>query len=182
MATPRPLRTAALALAALLVATAGPAAEAKIGYIDSARIFQAYKPAQEAQAAFDRQVQTWRAESAEKEKAVSDVRAELRDQGPILSAVRRQEKEEALQRAISEYERFIQDIWGPKGRAAQENERVTAEIVAEIRAAVEKVAGERDLELVLDSAGGFIVYADRSLNLTDFVLTELAERAAGTAR
>uniref|UniRef100_A0A832I3G6 OmpH family outer membrane protein n=1 Tax=Eiseniibacteriota bacterium TaxID=2212470 RepID=A0A832I3G6_UNCEI len=178
----RRIRIAAAALLTVLAAPSGGAAEAKIGYIDSARIFQEYKPAQEAQAAFDRQVQTWRAESAEKERVVSALRAEVRDQGPILSAVRRQEREEALQRAISEYERFVQDIWGPQGRAAQENERVTAEIVAQIRSAVEKVAGERDLDLVLDSAGGLIVYADRSLNLTDYVLAELANRAAGTTR
>jgi outer membrane protein len=172
----------AAGLAVALWAGSAAAAEVKVGYIDSARIFQEYAPAKEAQAAFERQVQTWRAESSEKEKVVSTLRAELRDQGPILSAVRRQEKEEALQRALSEYERFVQDIWGPQGRAAQENERMTAEIVVQIRSAVEKVAGERDLQLVLDSAGGLIVFADRSLNLTDLVLTELANRVAGTSR
>src|SRR5436190_15282590 len=108
-----------------MAAAVGPvsAADLKIGYIDSARIFQEYSDAKEAQARFDRQVQGWRDEAAEKEKQVNALRAEVRDQSPILSALKRQEKEEALQRAISEYERFIQDIWGPQGRAAQENER-----------------------------------------------------------
>ena len=103
------------------------AADVRIGYIDSARIFQEYKDAQEAQQRFDRQVQGWRDEAAEKEKAVKQLRDEVRDQAPILSALKRQEKEEALQRAISDYERFIQEIWGPQGRAAQENERATDE-------------------------------------------------------
>ena len=86
-----------------LGALAGPAAaEIKIGYIDSAKIFQEYKSAQEAQARFDRQVQGWRDEAAEKEKLVNQLRAEVRDQGPILSAMKRQEKEEALQRAVSD--------------------------------------------------------------------------------
>lgn len=168
-------------LAALLALGAGAAeaADVKIGYIDSARIFQEYRLAQDAQASFDRQVQGWRSEAAEKQKAVDLLRAEVRDQGPILSAARRQEREEALQRAISDYEKFIQDIWGPQGKAAQENERATQEIVAQIRTAVERIAGDRQLDLVLDAASGFIIYADKSLDLTSAVLTDLAARAVG---
>jgi len=171
-----------LSLAAVVLFAMPAGAQAKLGYIDSARIFQEYKPAQEAQAQFDRTVQGWRAELSEKEKSVSALRAEMRDQGPILSAVRRQEKEEALQRAVSDYERYIQEIWGPQGRAAQENERATGEIVAQIRGAVEKVAQDKDVDLVLDSAGGFIVWADRSFDLTNEVLAELAARLQGTTR
>lgn len=101
----------------------------------------------------------------------------MRDQAPILSALKLQEKEEALQRAISEYERFVQDVWGPQGRAVQENERATADIVTAIRAAVEKIARDKDLVLVIDAAGGNIVWADRTLDLTPAVLEELANQA-----
>ena len=171
----------ALVLLVLALATAGldraEAADVRIGYIDSAKIFQEYKPAQDAQQQFDRQVQSWRSESAEKQKAVDALRAEVRDQAPILSALKLQEKEEALQRAISDYERFVQDVWGPQGRAVQENERATADIVTAIRAAVEKIAQDKDLVLVLDAAGGNIVWADRSMDLTSDVLTELATQA-----
>lgn len=172
-----------LVLAVLAAPAAAPAAELKIGYIDSSRIFQEYADAKESQARFDRQVQSWRDDAAEKEKQVKQIRDEVRDQSPILSALKRQEKEEALQRATSEYEKFIQDIWGPNGKAAQENERATGEVVAQIRAAVEKIASSRGLELVLDSAGGFIIYADRSMDLTSLVIQELNTRsAAGTKR
>ena len=149
------------------------AASGRIGYIDSATIFLDYKRAQEAQAQFDRQVQNWRNEASEKEKAVNALRTEVRDQAPILSALRRQEKEEALQKAIQEYETFIQDIWGPQGRAAQENERSTREIVDRIRSVVEKMATDKGLDLVLDAAGGMIIYADRSLDLSADVVREL---------
>jgi len=177
---------AALALGcAALLALPGRAraADLRIGYIDSARIFQDYSDAKEAQARFDRLVQGWRDEAAEKERQVKQLRDEVRDQSPILSALKRQEKEESLQRAVSEYEKFIQDIWGPNGRAAQENERATGEVVASIRAAVEKVATDKALELVLDAAGGIIIYADRSLDLTPLVIQELNTRSAsGTKR
>jgi outer membrane protein len=180
----RPARAALLA-AVLALAVAGRAgavspADLRVGYIDSGRIFEQYKLAQESQQRFDRRVQGWRDEAAEKQKAVDALRAEVRDQSPILSATRRQEKEEQLQRAINEYERFIQDIWGPQGKAAQENQQATEEVVTQIRQVVEKIAGDKGLYLVFDSASGFLLYADKSLDLTADVLTELAARAAGT--
>jgi Skp family chaperone for outer membrane proteins len=173
----RPGRAAAVLCAVVLLAAAAPrafaASDLHVGYIDSARIFQEYKDAQDAQQRFNRQVDGWRDEASEKQKAVDDLRKEVRDQGPILSAMKRQEKEESLQRAISDYDRFVQDIWGPQGKATQENERATSDVVARIRVAVEKIAGNKGLNLVLDSAGGFIIYADKSMDLTSQVIDEL---------
>ena len=163
----------------LVSASSALGANGRVGFIDSAKIFQDYKKAQEAQAQFDRQVQNWRNEASEKEKAVNALRAEVRDQAPILSALKRQEKEEALQKAIQEYETFVQDIWGPQGRAAQENERSTREIVDRIRTVVEKLASDKGLDLVLDAAGGMIIYADRSLDLSAEVVRALNEADTG---
>ncbi|TMQ68615.1 MAG: OmpH family outer membrane protein [Candidatus Eisenbacteria bacterium] len=164
----------------LVLALPASAANLRIKYIDSAKIFQDYTAAQEAQQQFDRQVQTWRTEATEKETRVNQLRTEVRDQGPILSALRRQEKEEELQKAIAEYERFVQDIWGPQGRAAQENERATREVVNQIRAVVEKLASDQGLDMVLDAAGGTIIFADRSLDLSAEVVRELNARPGGT--
>ena len=174
--------TAVLALLLASMSSAARAAATRIGFIDSAKIFQDYKLAQEAQQQFDRQVQNWRTEAAEKQKVVDQLRAEMRDQGPILSTVKRQEKEEALQKAIQQYEAFVQEIWGPTGRASQENERTTSEIVNQIRGVVEKLAGEKGLDIVFDAAGGAIVYADRSLDLSAEVVRELNERVGQGTR
>lgn len=166
-----------LAAAVALLGTSAPAGaqqtNVRVGYVDSQRIFQEFKTAQDAQSRFDRQVQGWRDEAAEKQKAVDQLRAQVRDQSAILSALKRQEQEEALQKAISDYEQFIQQIWGPNGRAQQENEHATGDVVAQIRTAVEKIAGQKNLDLVLDSASGFILYADRTLDITNDVLAEL---------
>ena len=167
--------------ALLLVACATVAARADIrmGYIDSSRIWTEYKDAQEAQQRFDRQVQGWRDEAAEKEKAVNQLRQQVKDQSPVLSALKRQELDSSLQKAIGEYEKFVQDVWGQDGRASQENARATDEIVNQVRRAVEKVAGQKGLDLVLDVTGGFVVYADKTLDLTNDVLAELNANAAG---
>ena len=180
----RATRRAAGGVLGLLAVLAMPAhaASGRLGYIDSAKIFQEYRLAQEAQQTFDRQVQNWRNEAAEKERAVTQLRNEVRDQSPILSALRRQEREEALQRATQEYETFIQEIWGPEGRAARENERTTREVVNHIREVVEKLANDRGLDMVLDAASGSIIYADRTLDLSAEVVRELNARAEAGAR
>ena len=182
----RPVRSAmsfafalGLALSALFAVPAG--AQTRIGYVDSGRIWNEFKLAQEAQQRFDRQVQGWRDEAAEKEKVVTDLRKEVRDQSPVLSSLKRQEKETALQRAISEYETFIQEVWGTNGRATQENARATDEIVVLVRRAVEKIAGSKGIDLVFDAASGFILYADKNLDITNEVLAELAANAAAGA-
>ena len=167
-------------LATCLLAAALARADVRVGYIDSARIWVEFKDAQEAQQRFERQVQGWRDEAAEKERSVTDLRKEVRDQSPVLSALKRQEKESALQKAISDYESFVQEVWGPNGRATQENTRATGEIVGRVRAVVEKVAGQKGLDLVLDATGGFIIYADKNLDLTNEVLAELNVNATGT--
>jgi outer membrane protein len=164
-------------LIALAAAGNAAAADLKVGYIDSARIFQEFTDAKEAQARFDRQAQGWRDEATEKERLVKQLRDEVRDMSPILSALKRQEKEEALQKAIADHERFIQSIWGPGGRAAQENERTTQDVVNQIRAVVEKIAGDKGLDLVFDSSGGFLIYADKTLDLTSEVVRQLNERS-----
>lgn len=168
----------------LALSSAAPAraADARVGYIDSARIWLEFKDAQEAQQRFERQVQGWRDEAAEKQKIVDQLKSEAKDQSPVLSALKRQEKESALTRSISEYESFVQEIWGPNGRATQENSRATEDIIQLVRRAVEKLAGQRGLELVLDASGGFIIYADKSLDLTNEVLAELNANAAAGAR
>lgn len=175
--------TRSLGLAAVVAVVASssfvrPAdAELRVGYVDSGRIFAEATMAKEAQQRFDRQVQGWRDEAVEKEKQVSQLRQEVADQSAILSALRRKEKEQALQSAIRDYEQFIQDIWGPTGRAQRENDAATSEIVNQVRLAVEKLAGERGLGLVLDSAAGFILYADRTMDMTVEVITELNTRS-----
>jgi outer membrane protein len=177
----RAARAHAWWLCLVLWAAPASAANLNVGYIDSARIFQEYADARDAQARFDRQVQSWRDEAAEKEKAVNQLRTEVRDQAPILSTLKRQEREEALQKAIGDYERFVQQIWGPNGTAAQENERMTREVVDRIRAAVEKIAGDKGLNLVFDSASGFLIYADKSLDLTGEVIQALNAASATPA-
>ena len=126
---------AVLACAALT----GPARaqNVRIGFVDSQRIFNEYKSAQEAQDRFSREIQSWRTEADDRRRQVDELRNELKDQDPLLSEAKKLEKESTLQKAVSDYDRFVQDFWGPNGKVQRLNDEITREVIGKVRDAVE---------------------------------------------
>lgn len=168
---------AVLACAAL----AGPARaqNVRIGFVDSQRIFNEYKSAQEAQDRFGREIQSWRTEADDRRRQVDELRNELKDQDPLLSEAKKLEKESTLQKAVSDYDRFVQDFWGPNGKVQRLNDEITREVIGKVRDAVELLANREGYDLVLDAADGNVIFGVKSLDLTQRVLDELNKSTVG---
>jgi len=176
------LRTLLPLLAALfLLASPASAQNVRIGFIDSQRIFNEYKAAQEAQDRFAREIQSWRTEADDRRKQVEDLRNELKDQDPMLSESKRLEKESTLQKAVSDYDRFVQDFWGPQGKVQRLNDEITREVIGKVRDAVELLANREGYDLVLDAADGNVIFGVKSLDLTQRVLDDLNKSTVGGA-
>lgn len=161
----------------LLLLTAAPA-EAQIvrlGFVDSQRIFDSYPGARDAQDRFTREITAWRTEADERRRALDVLKSEAKDQESLLSEPRRLEKETGVQRAVAEYDRFVQEFWGPGGRVQRLNDEMTREVIGKIRDAVEMIANRESYDLVLDAADGNVIFGVKSLDLTDRVLAELAK-------
>ena len=167
----RPILLAGLALFAL--ARPAAAQNLRIGFVDSQRIFAEYKAAQEAQDRFAREIQSWRTEADDRRRQVDELRNELKDQDPLLSESKRLEKESALQKAVSDYDRFVQDFWGPNGKVQRLNDEITREVIGKVRDAVELLANREGYDLVLDAADGNVIFGVKSLDLTQRVLDDL---------
>lgn len=163
----------AVLLALVCLAGGTMAQEMKIGYIDSERIFNEYGATREAQEQFDRDVEAWRKEAEQSERDLQLMREELDSQRLLLSEKALQDKEMALQTKASEYERFVQSIWGPTGKIAQRNAELTKPIIEKIRQVLDKLGAEQGFSIIFDAADGNIVYGEKSLDLTDQVLVEL---------
>ena len=178
-------RAFVLASVALVLACAGAApAQAqivRIGFVDSQRIFESYRGAQDAQERFTREITAWRTEADDRRRALDALRDELKDQEVLLSEAKKLEKETAVQRAVADYDRFVQEFWGPGGRVGRLNEEMTREVITKIRDAVETIANREGYDLVLDAADGNVIFGVKSLDLTDRVLTELARDPSSTA-
>jgi outer membrane protein len=174
---PRILWLSLLAVCAL--ALPAQAQNVRIGFIDSQRIFNEYKSAQEAQDRFAREIQSWRTEADDRRRQVDELRNELKDQDPLLTEAKRLEKESALQKAVSDYDRFVQDFWGPGGKVQRLNDEITREVIGKVRDAVELLANREGYDLVLDAADGNVIFGIKSLDLTQRVLDDLNKSTVG---
>ncbi len=167
--------SAAVCLAAICLAAAGAAsaADLKLGFIDSERIFKEYKGTQAAQQQFDQDVQEWNVQAQNYKKDIERLRVELEGQGPMLSDEKKIEREQELQSKLNQYDQFVQSIWGPSGLIAQRNEELTRPIVAKIKTVLGKIGTDEGYSIIFDAADGNIVYGEPSFDLTDRVLLSL---------
>jgi outer membrane protein len=154
-------------------------ADVKIAFIDSDRIFSEYSKTQEAQAAFNREVQELSRTAREKKSEIDDLQRKLDQQSPMLSEAKRDQQQVALQQKISEYESFIQKNWGPGGDISKLNEDYLRPIVDRVHKIVAEIGNNEGYQLILDAADGNVIYGDKTLDLTDRVLTRLKEEDEG---
>jgi outer membrane protein len=168
------------AVAALFLALPGLglAADLKIGFIDSERIFSEYAGTQEAQKSFNREVQELSKTAREKKTEIDDLQRKLDSQGPMLSEAKRDEQNQVLQKKIADYDAFVQKNWGPKGAVSQLNEQYLRPIVDRVHKIVTGFGSDEGYSIILDAADGNIIFGDHALDLTDRVLEQLRKEDA----
>lgn len=167
---------ASILLAAFLLsfaAVSAPAADLKVGFIDSERIFAGYTGTSEAQAEFNADIEKWTQDVEQQRKELEKTTEEFQSQSLILSEAKRREREEEIQRRRNELDAFVQEIWGPNGKVAQRNEQLTRPIVEKIREVLNKIGDAEGFSIIFDATDGNIVYANNALDLTDRVLEQL---------
>jgi outer membrane protein len=163
----------AVAALGLALPGLGLAADLKIGFIDSERIFSEYAGTQEAQKSFNREVQELTKTAREKKTEIDDLQRKLDSQGPMLSEAKRDEQNQVLQKKIADYDAFVQKNWGPKGSVSQLNEQYLKPIVDRVHKIVTTFGSDEGYSIILDAADGNIIFGDHALDLTDRVLEQL---------
>jgi outer membrane protein len=175
MTCPRWPRASGLVLFSLL--TMGSAinarAEIKIGFVNSEQILEAFQGTRAATEAFNRDVQGWNTDASNRKKELDELGRELSAQTPMLSDEKRREKEQDYQRKLTEYDQFVQSIWGPNGLVVKRNEEVLRPIIGKIQTILAKIGADEQFDLILDAANGNVLYADQTLDLTQRVVDEL---------
>jgi outer membrane protein len=151
------------------------AADLKIGFIDSERIFAEYQGTSEAQAEFNADIEQWSRELEDRRQELERLTDEYQSQSLILSEAKRREREEDIQRRRSELDAFVQEIWGPSGKVAQRNEQLTRPIVEKIREVLNDIGDTEGFSIIFDATDGNVVYANDALDLTDRVVARLNE-------
>jgi outer membrane protein len=158
------------------------AADLKIGFIDSERIFADYAGTQEAQRSFNREVQELTTTAKEKKAEIDDLQRKLDAQSPMLSEAKRDEQNQVLQKKVAEYDAFVQKNWGPQGSVSKLNEQYLKPIVDRVHKIVTTIGSDEGYSLILDAADGNVIFGDKTLDLTDRVLDLLKkEDTSGVA-
>ena len=154
-------------------------AQVKLAFIDSDRIFAEYEKTREAQAAFNREVQELSRIAQDQKAEIDKQQKRLDQQSPMLSEAKRDQEAQALQQKVSDYEGFIQKNWGPGGAISKLNEEYLRPIIDRVHAIVADIGNNEGYQLILDAADGNVVYGDKTLDLTDRVLTRLRDEDLG---
>ncbi|KPJ83628.1 MAG: hypothetical protein AMS19_03760 [Gemmatimonas sp. SG8_23] len=167
---------ALMALAFLLSAGAVEAQTLKIAYINSQEILLQAPGAEEAQQAFDAEMQGYQNEIQQLEQELQNMEAALQQQQLTLSPEARANREQQLQQKFQEYQQRagqLQEV------ANQRRAALIQPVMDEITAVIETIREEGAYSLILDAAAGSIVSADPALDLTQEVITRL-QSATGT--
>ena len=150
------------------------AGDFKIGYLDVDFVYNEFPEKQEAEEQFNQEVNEWEMELKEKEDEINQLKTDYENLPPIVTEQRREEKLALIEKKENEYITLSTDI---RNLAIKRQLELMKPISEKIVSAINSIAEEKNLDLVLDSQGGSVVlYAkDEEMDITDLVVQKLNE-------
>lgn len=151
----------------LMSATAFPAENVKIGFINLQKALNESEVGKKAKQDIEQVIREKQAEVEGKVKAKDAMREDLEKQTVMLSEEARNKRVEELQRLEREIERLISDTNAELQKLQREKE---VGILKELNAIIDKIGKEDGYTLILPS--DVILYAVEGLEITDKVIEE----------
>jgi outer membrane protein len=157
------------AAALCAVATGVFAAEVKIGFVNTERVFREAAPAKRAQQKLEREFSTRNAELAKVEKQGRDLQVELEKDSVVLPEAARREKERILADVSRNFQRMQREI--REDLNLRRNEEL-AQVQERATRAINQIAEAEKFDLVVQEA----VFASSRIDITDKVIKALADK------
>ncbi len=142
----------------------------KLGFIDSQAVIGAYPGTADAQATFNTENSAWERQAQDMQAEVNQLNQELERQSMAMTEARRTQLTAELQTRYTDYQTFIDEVWGQTGRAYLRNQELMAPIVEKVNALLEQVGQDEGWDYIFDAASGGLVYADSAYDLTPRVI------------
>ena len=158
-------------LAALLVlaSSAAAAAEMKIGFVNTERVFREAAPAKRAQQVLEREFSQRNAELNRVEKQGRDLQQELEKENVTMPEAARREKERQLADISRNFQRLQREI--REDLNLRRNEEL-ARVQERATRAINQIAEQEKFDLIIQEA----VFASSRIDITDKVIRALADR------
>ena len=158
-----------LALSLMQIGSAVAAAEFKIGFVNTERVFREAAPAQKAQKKLEKEFATRDQELQKMAKQAKDLQAYLEREGVTISETERRNKERDLANLNRDFQRsqreFREDL------NLRRNEELSA-VQERANKAIIAIAESEKFDLILQEA----VYASHRIDVTEKVLKALSEK------
>ena len=160
----------AMAMAALaLGAGSAAAAELKIGFVNTERVFREAAPAKRAQQKLEREFAARNQELAAIEKKGRDLQAELEKENVTMPESARREKERQLADISRDFQRRQREI--REDLNLRRNEEL-ASVQERATRVINQIAEQEKFDLIVQEA----VFASSRIDITDKVIKALADK------
>ena len=175
----------AVAIVGLFIFSAGMfsktfAAETlKIGIVDLFRALNESDEGKKATSELESLIKSKQAVLEEKGKKIEAMRGDLEKQSAVLSADAKKAKEEEIERLIRDYQRLMSDS---QAEVKKKEGELTEAILKELRQLINAVAQEQGYSLMLERAEGLILYANKSIDITDNLIKKYNDLKAKPAK
>ena len=158
-------------LAALLAsaAMAAGAADMKIGFVNTERVFREAAPAKRAQQVLEREFSARNAELAKLEKQGRDMQTELERENVTLSESARRDKERQLADISRDFQRKQREI--REDLNLRRNEEL-ARVQERATRVINQIAEQEKFDLIIQEA----VFASSRIDITEKVIKALADK------
>lgn len=152
----------------------------KVGVVDLSKALNESDAGKRAKADLESLIKSKQTSIEEKRKNIEKLKTDLEKQAAIISPEAKKAKEEELERLIRDYQRIVADS---QAEVKKKEGELTGEILKDLRDTINKIASEEGYSLVIEYAEGIILYANKSLDITDKVIKRYNEsKQVGTKK
>lgn len=166
---------AAVALAGAVSPVAAQSAPTKIAFVNSQRLMAEAPGMQEAQRAFEREMQGFQAELGRLEEQITQMIGDFEQKQATMTADARKRQEDAILQKQREGQQRASQL---EQQAARRRQELLEPVMKRIETAVDEIRQQGSYNLILDASSGVVLSADTSLDLTEQVLTRLKATAS----
>jgi outer membrane protein len=175
------VRAISVALIAFVAAPGSSGAQAvpKFAYLNSQQILVEAPGRAEAQAQFEREMNTFRTRVQLMGDSLNALMADYNKQEVVLSPAAREQKQKAIRAKEEDYQKRTQAM---QAQAEQRNVELMQPIMEQIQKIIDDIRAEEGYTIIFDvgASGGAVVAADRNLDITPRVIARL--KAAGVPK
>jgi len=143
------------------------AADLKIGYVDIQRAVNDCQAGKEAKKTITKEFEKYQRLGAERQKELQVMKESFEKQAPMLNPDARAAKEKEYQNKLRELQRWAEDSQNEVNQKRIELERT---ISLGLQKVIQKMGAEDGYTLVLEKNENIVLYASKSIDLTDKVI------------